>query len=96
MRRRATADVIPEDLQAYDWKRWVKAAIDAHEVNLRHIPAAERTDHWYAVRVIGPSYYRAALRDAVGARVGDNHFFHVLKPCPMGSVPAGWTMPTKL
>jgi hypothetical protein len=94
MRRRAQSDVIPEDLQVYDWTRWVQAAIDAHEGYIAHIPVTERPTHWYVVRVIAPTYYRAALWEAVGQRRGDAHFYDVLEPCPMGSAPAGWVQPT--
>ena len=95
MRRRAQTDVIPPDLMAYDWTRWVRAAIAAQDGYIGHIPAAERPLHWYVVRVVAPGYYRRALWEAVGQRRGDVHFYDVLEPCPMGSAPAGWAVPTK-
>lgn len=93
MRTRAQGE-IPEDLRVYDWTRWVQAAIDAHDGFIAHIPVEERATHWYVVRLIGPSHYRAALTKAVGRRLADHHFYDVLEPCPMGSAPAGWAMPT--
>jgi hypothetical protein len=79
MRRKAQSDVIPADLLTFDPQRWIQAATDAGEVLIRHIPVEERSAHWYLLRIIAPSYYRAALWAAVGRRVGDHHFYVVLK-----------------
>ena len=71
-------DVIPEHLQTFDLERWIQAAIDADDIFIRHIPVVERATHWYVARVTAPRYFRAALRDAVGARAADFHFYEVL------------------
>jgi hypothetical protein len=41
------------------------------------IALAELREHWYAVRILAPARYRAALWAAVGQRAGDHHFYDV-------------------
>jgi len=85
MRRHARTDAVPPDLQLYDPARWIRAALDnADQVGLGHVPVEARPTYFYT-----PLCYRKALTDALGARAGDDFFFHVLKPCPFGRAPAG-------
>lgn len=81
MRRRAQTIVIPEDLLTYHPQRWVRAATDADDPYVRHIPPAQRATNWYVLAVVAPFHYRAALLAAVGRRVADRHFYS-LRPAP--------------
>lgn len=90
MRRHAKADAIPPDLMAYDPQRWIRAATDADDVLVRHIPIPERATNWYMLGVIGPHYFRMALWDAVGQRRGDHYFYTVLAVQGATPGPARW------
>jgi hypothetical protein len=93
VRRRATSDVIPADLQTFDCARWIQDAVDHHDPllspRLRALTPDELQEDWYAVRILAPARYRAALWEAVGQRSGDRHFYDVAK-VQAGTAAAVW------
>jgi hypothetical protein len=73
---------VPSDLRTFVPRRWIKAALDNGDSHLaslaRQLTRAEVYQHWYAVIVVAPALYRAALWDAVGQRDGEHHFEGVM------------------
>lgn len=74
---------VPADLRTFVSRRWIKAALDENDMHLgslaRRVTRSELYKNWYAVVIIAPARYRAALWEAVGESAGDQYFNEIMR-----------------